>query len=683
MAEKSYVTYAKEHGLNDTKKAEDLFNKAEQSVSKQTGKEIASFNDSNWQYVMGVFKKMISNINEEAQADAFLLTKPTVIEGIRLGTGTKIKLLERATNSVAPEFVQKIVSLLERDLKISIGLFPFPFEDSQGRDCYKAILGSDNFPITLNFKGTTLVSIGKIYNVTDETIEQEVTFKNQFISDVLPELEAILERYLFDGYFAYPEEYQDDLDESHSKKLMKSLQEESDVFYAYNLSEIERLIQKNILRPKNMYMEELYKVSSTVKKEVEKLYNASINNIVIYKVIDTDSTDLLGFIDCILPPDGGHLDFYVRPFEYYKSSLLISWNIDQDKIEKKDVFAVNTLYESLKEEHKNKLQEQGRKSSEAFIQWIDDTPDAKDLLVNERISYVYANEFLPWAEENHTTLSNVSFYQKAVSWLKSKRLENKFSKKTVIISTNNKIELVDNPKEDTEWEKMLDESPDVIYEAMEKAIHGVVSGVFNAIFIYGTSDIGKTHNVTATLDNEKATYEHVRGGFKDLKSFVRFLYENREDKILVFDDTALLKQKGFREILLAALEDKYDRVISYFDSKEMAKTRNAVPSQFHFTSGVIFISNESKVDTAIKNRCMSIPMIFNVEQILDIISKKLDVFLPKVDMSIKVTVMEFLLENVKEITRVGFRTFSHAVGYYIMYNGSRGWKKIVLSELQK
>lgn len=539
MAQNSHITYAKEHGLNDANKAEELFQKAEDSVKKERNKSIKDFTENDWTYVMGIFKKMVGNATGQKQ-ESLVQRK------------SRKKIKESFSAKMVPDAVQKIVSVLERDLKVDIGLFPFPYEGKGGLTVYKAMLGNENYPITFNFKDGTLVSIGKLVHFNDDDIVQEIEFKNQFILGILTEIEAILERYLSDGYFSYPPEY------------------------------------------------------------VE-----------------------------------------------------------------------NELLEGKYEKIKNRIEEQGRKPNDAFDTWIKDIPNALDMLVNERITRVYTDEFLPWAEENKVMLSTASFYNKVKAYLKQNKSENIYTRKTNIIDGGGKVVLVDEaPQEEKLWNEMMNETAEGAFVDIEKAILAMVEGIFNSIYIFGTAGVGKTTAVKKFLAKEKAETYFVTGGIKDTKSLVKVLYEHRKDEIIVFDDTNLIKNKAFREILLAALDDTPVRTISWFDAKEMNKTRNkSTPEQFEFTSGVVFISNETKVDPAIKSRTILIPIFLTKEQILDMISKRLKDFLPKTPMDIKEEVFEWFLDNNKEFEHIDFRQFKFAVGMAIVYKGDSAWKTNVLKRI--
>jgi hypothetical protein len=90
--QKGYITYGEEHGISK-EKAEDLFYKAEKSVEKQVGKTKSELTGRDWEHIMGIFKKMISNMKESVT----ILSKPILVENTILNKNSKIYLKESDT----------------------------------------------------------------------------------------------------------------------------------------------------------------------------------------------------------------------------------------------------------------------------------------------------------------------------------------------------------------------------------------------------------------------------------------------------------------------------------------------------------------------------------------------------------------------------------------------------------
>ena len=130
----------------------------------------------------------------------------------------------------------------------------------------------------------------------------------------------------------------------------------------------------------------------------------------------------------------------------------------------------------------------------------------------------------------------------------------------------------------------------------------IVDGNVNSLYVYGTSGSGKTYTVQKTLKEKNAQYRIFSGGVKGTRELVKLLYTYRDDMILVFDDfDSVMKNKEQKNILKIALQDEKIRTITYVDLSKRPK-RDLVPNTFEFTSGIIFVSNQRRIDSAIKSR---------------------------------------------------------------------------------
>lgn len=87
---KSYVSYATDKGMPESK-AKEYWKELEDERSKQTGKSIESFSDSDWEYVMGSFKKIVDNYNKKHES--FVTTKSYLLEDVFIKANTKITIL--------------------------------------------------------------------------------------------------------------------------------------------------------------------------------------------------------------------------------------------------------------------------------------------------------------------------------------------------------------------------------------------------------------------------------------------------------------------------------------------------------------------------------------------------------------------------------------------------------------
>src|SRR3972149_2194693 len=65
----------------------------------------------------------------------------------------------------------------------------------------------------------------------------------------------------------------------------------------------------------------------------------------------------------------------------------------------------------------------------------------------------------------------------------------------------------------------------------------VIKGFHDSFILFGKQGQGKTTLVLRTLEEEKANYVY-HSGISTPKALYEFLYENRDDKTIVFDDCA-------------------------------------------------------------------------------------------------------------------------------------------------
>lgn len=219
------------------------------------------------------------------------------------------------------------------------------------------------------------------------------------------------------------------------------------------------------------------------------------------------------------------------------------------------------------------------------------------------------------------------------------------------------------------------------FEALQSYITFINKGLINSLFIYGLPGIGKTDIVTNTLKKISPKYKYYNGGIKGAYDLARILYFNRNNKVIVFDDfDTILENKECKRLLKAALQDHPVRQISWVDHARNSK-RDGIPEQFEFTSTVIFISNKTIIDRAIKDRSVPVCIDGTPEEILEWVRHNFSTFLPKQPMKFKMEVYHFVKENIGKFKTMSFRKFKLIMLDYLAFSGRQNdtyWKKIVL-----
>jgi len=220
------------------------------------------------------------------------------------------------------------------------------------------------------------------------------------------------------------------------------------------------------------------------------------------------------------------------------------------------------------------------------------------------------------------------------------------------------------------------------FDTLEQYVRIMTDGVINALYVYGTPGTGKTETVVRSLKKNNAVYEYFQGGVKDTYSIAKILYENRANKIIVFDDfDSIFKIKGAVDILKTALQDHENRTITWADGTKRTK-RDTIPRRFEFTSAVIFVSNRPRVDAALKDRSMIVNIEASKIEILEWVHLHFDTFMPKIPLTVKTIVYEFIKSNIGRFGSMSYRVFKKALCDYLVCD-SRGlddnyWKKVVL-----
>lgn len=304
------------------------------------------------------------------------------------------------------------------------------------------------------------------------------------------------------------------------------------------------------------------------------------------------------------------------------------------------------------------MAEPGRKAVAPRLvsSWLLEDDDNLRLIQEAPISRVYQDHFMPWAEVSDVELISQSTFTNTVkSELAKRDLQNQYvrdggSSKAGPTKVENTPR---SPKIDLHYEEK--------FEMVNAYVGMVADGLLNTMYVYGTPGVGKSHEVYQALRKRGLRYVDYSGGVRGTGELVKILYQHRDDELLVFDDfDSVFKSADMKNIMKTALENISTRTISWVDDK-VRPVKDRVPDRFEFTSGIIFVSNRTRIDPAIKSRVLSVQVNLNRAEILDRIEKKLAATLPSVDLHIKREVFDYILSIEKEIKIIDFRQFQNAV----------------------
>jgi hypothetical protein len=233
--------------------------------------------------------------------------------------------------------------------------------------------------------------------------------------------------------------------------------------------------------------------------------------------------------------------------------------------------------------------------------------------------------------------------------------------------------------------------PNVIFKDIEKLTELVATDILkqNGMIITGAPGIGKTYGMEQTLKrlfgefnlpDSKVVY--LKGGNISTFGLYKFLYQNRNDKIIVLDDSdALLKDRAIINMLKSAMDSYPSREIGWesnlvlpmgsltkeereeyyakvdaalADPEQAGKVGGKIkmPGNFPFKSKIFFISNMSAKEwqkdshiAAIWSRSVHIDVNLSREGIKERILSIIDNIEPDVPREIKEEILEKMYQS--------------------------------------
>lgn len=170
-------------------------------------------------------------------------------------------------------------------------------------------------------------------------------------------------------------------------------------------------------------------------------------------------------------------------------------------------------------------------------------------------------------------------------------------------------------------DRSIRDNPNIVemreeYNNLFDLVSMVKEGYSKTLFVIGSPGLGKTEQICKWLSGVGA----IRiSGHITPKKLYETLWNNREGKILFFDDTeSMLSNQTTIVLLKQALDTSSKRVVSW-DSNS-----GNLPKSFEFTSRVIFCLNMTPTDNGfdtILNRADKIILHFTHDKIVGMMSK--------------------------------------------------------------
>lgn len=249
----------------------------------------------------------------------------------------------------------------------------------------------------------------------------------------------------------------------------------------------------------------------------------------------------------------------------------------------------------------------------------------------------------------------------------------------------------------TAYDSLIDEifnmNADQKWKNYEDFISLIATGKRNALIAYGMPGTGKTYNARRVLLEHGIPYDDSAGGnvisgtIPEIPALMAFLYRNRDEQVIVFDDVDNLLAKGsdVRGNICKKIFDSPEvRRIGFNKPLKDKETGEVIPSVFDFKARVIMLSNKQLdfFDSAVVSRSLTVELNFTVEEMLELIKGKLDnLGDPSWDLTLqdKMDVYDFYKEIIPRLSQVSLRTFVFALqGKSIANALGQDWKRFCL-----
>ncbi|MFA5396161.1 MAG: hypothetical protein WC346_09165 [Methanogenium sp.] len=152
------------------------------------------------------------------------------------------------------------------------------------------------------------------------------------------------------------------------------------------------------------------------------------------------------------------------------------------------------------------------------------------------------------------------------------------------------------------------------YELLKECVDALSSKVINLLILNGEAGFGKTFLTLNILEKNKVDFEYINTYSTPL-AFYKFLYENKDKSILVFDDLHGISDPVTKSLFKSACGELPGgkRLVCYNSTSSILKEEE-IPSEFELTSGIILIFNDDlKGFEPVINRGINIKFNFSFQ----------------------------------------------------------------------
>lgn len=268
---------------------------------------------------------------------------------------------------------------------------------------------------------------------------------------------------------------------------------------------------------------------------------------------------------------------------------------------------------------------------------------------------------------------------------KSSIKEEKREQERVLIQEIRKAEQETEKQFEKSFEYLKNNENFIIEEIFDIPINFIkaVAGNYTDSFIFlGKQGQGKSTITIQTLLKEKANFVYKQGYMTPLQLYIH-LYENKDNKILVFDDVAgLISNTYSLSLILSALWSATDkRKISWNSTSGKLE----IPTEGIFNSRIIFIANKipnNEYAELVMSRCLSYEINLNYRQMILMMTEIAKLPHKRLKPEQRIEIVEFIKENTDETTKDFDLRIQRKMENLYLYSKGK-WKDYALALLNK
>jgi hypothetical protein len=193
---------------------------------------------------------------------------------------------------------------------------------------------------------------------------------------------------------------------------------------------------------------------------------------------------------------------------------------------------------------------------------------------------------------------------------------------------------------------------------LSQAVEMVAHGISPSLIVVGQPGLGKSHEITRTLQAmgmEEGHDYHIVKGYTSSRGLFETLFQNNGTLTILDDCDNALHDPVAVGLLKAALDSHHVRKISWVTAN---KGKDAFPKSFCYNGQVIFVSNRllSDIDDAIHSRSLVIDYFMSREEILQHMEAILPLIKSKATPEQRQRGLDFVREWAPGIRQLNLRT---------------------------